>query len=102
MAALSAFFIIHVGAAAQTDDRMGAILYLCGAESEEELDEQEVERFSGFLSRPLEINIASRSRLLSSGLMSQYQVASLCDYRSRSGDILSVAELALVDGFGSG
>ncbi len=102
MAALSAFVIIHVGAAAQTDDRMGAILYLCGAESEEELDEQEVERFSGFLSRPLEINIASRSRLLSSGLMSQYQVASLCDYRSRSGDILSVAELALVDGFGSG
>ena len=46
MAALSAFVIIHVGAAAQTDDRMGAILYLCGAESEEELDEQEVERFS--------------------------------------------------------
>ena len=37
MAALSAFVIIHVGAAAQTDDRMGAILYLCGAESEEEL-----------------------------------------------------------------
>ena len=38
--------------------------------------------------------------MLSSGLMSQYQVASLLDYISRSGDVLSVSELATVDGFG--
>ena len=33
------------------------------------------------------------------GLLSDYQIASLADYRSRSGDILSWEELALVDGF---
>ena len=85
---------------AQSDGRMMAILYLSGADSEEELDEQEVERFAALASRPLEINLASRSRMVSSGLMSQYQVASLIDYRSRNGDVLSVSELAAVDGFG--
>lgn len=85
---------------AQNDKLMNSILFLSGAVSEEDLDEQEVDRFYGFLSRPLEINFASRSRMLSSGLMSQYQVASLMDYRSRSGDVLSVSELATVDGFG--
>lgn len=85
---------------AQNDERLAAVLFLSGASSEEELDEQEVERYYSFLANPLEINIASRSRLLSSGLMSQYQIASLLDYRSRSGDVLSVSELATVDGFG--
>lgn len=85
---------------AQSDNLMKAILYLSGADSEEELDEQEVERFAMLASRPLEINLASRSRMVSSGLMSQYQVASLMDYRSRDGDVLSVSELAAVDGFG--
>ncbi len=91
----------HVAASVRSDDRMRAILYLCGADSEEELDEQEVQRFSAFLSHPLEINLASGSRIASSGLMSQYQVASLLDYRSRNGDVLSVSELALIDGFGN-
>lgn len=85
---------------AQSDNLMKAILYLCGADSEEELDGQEVERFAMLASRPLEINLSSRSRMVSSGLMSQYQVASLMDYRSRDGDVLSVSELAAVDGFG--
>lgn len=85
---------------AQSDNLMKAILYLSGADSEEELDGQEVERFAMLASRPLEINLASRSRMVSSGLMSQYQVASLMDYRSRDGDVLSVSELAAVDGFG--
>ncbi len=85
---------------AQSDERMKAILYLSGADSEEELDEQEVERFAALASRPLEINLASRSRMASCGIMSQYQVASLMDYRSRNGDVLSVSELAAVDGFG--
>lgn len=85
---------------AQSDNLMKAILYLSGADSEEELDGQEVERFAMLASRPLEINLSSRSRMVSSGLMSQYQVASLMDYRSRDGDVLSVSELAAVDGFG--
>ena len=100
IAALLALTIISINMTAQSDERMRATLYLSGADSEEELDEQEVERFSALASRPLEINLASRSRMVSSGLMSQYQVASLMDYRSRNGDVLSVSELAVVDGFG--
>ncbi len=86
--------------AAQDDGRMAAILYLTGAGSEEELDEQEMERFASLASDPLEINLVSGSRMVSSGLLSRYQAASLMDYRSRNGDVLSVSELAAVDGFG--
>lgn len=77
-----------------------AVLALSGASSLEELSESEVERYETFLSHPLQINLAPRSKLLSSGLMSRYQVASLCDYRERTGDVLGVAELSFVDGFG--
>lgn len=100
MVVLYALTVISMNVTAQSDERMKAILYLCGADSEEELDGQEVERFAMLASSPLEINLASRSRMVSSGLMSQYQVASLMDYRSRDGDVLSVSELAAVDGFG--
>ncbi len=99
-AALLALALLPMNMTAQSDERMRAVLYLTGADSEEELDEQEVERFAVLASRPLEINLASISRIVSSGLMSRYQAASLMDYRSRNGDVLSVAELAAVDGFG--
>lgn len=82
-------------------DVVGAILVLTGASSPEDLGESEMERFQQYAEHPLRINQASRGRLLSSGLFSAYQVASLEDYRSRSGDILGVTELGLVDGFGA-
>lgn len=85
---------------AQTRDVMANVLVLTGASSEEELDEVEVTRFQRYLMHPLEINLASRSRLVSSGLLNRYQVASLEDYRSRYGDVLSFSELAAVEGFG--
>ena len=91
---------VPVPVPAQTDVQLSAIMTLAGVSSEEELDEQEIERFLRFISHPLEINLDSRSKLLSGGLLSRYQVASLEDYRSRNGDILSFSELALVDGFG--
>ncbi len=81
-------------------DVVSAVLVLTGASSPEELGESEMERFQHYAAHPLRINQVSRSRLLSSGLFSAYQAASLEDYRSRSGDILGVTELALVDGFG--
>ncbi|MBQ3711624.1 MAG: hypothetical protein II891_04420 [Bacteroidales bacterium] len=81
-------------------DLLGAMLALSGAGSPEELSEYEAERFARFAEHPLELNLASRSRLLSSGLFSAYQVAALEEYRQRSGDILSLTELALVDGIG--
>lgn len=82
------------------DEWMAAVALLSGASVPEELDEYTVEQFSALRSRPLRINLVSRSRLSASGLFSPYQVASLSDYISRHGDILSVAELAAVDGFG--
>lgn len=85
--------------AAAPDALSDAILLLTGASSVEELDEQVIERFSALSERPIDINRCGRSRLLSSGLLSEYQVVSLLDYRSRSGDILSWTELGLIDGF---
>ena len=88
-------------AAAQTEETVRAALYLTGADSAEQLDETLLEELEGYRHRPLPVNRASRARMLESGLLSGYQVASLEDYRSVSGDILSFAELELVDGFGT-
>ncbi len=79
---------------------LGAAVLLSGAGEAESMDESVLERFEAMHARPVPLNLASRSRLLSSGLLTAYQVASLTDYRLRYGDILSVEELALVDGFG--
>ena len=81
-------------------DLLGAMLALSGAGSPEELSEYEAERFAHYAEHQLALNNSSRSRLLSSGLFSAYQVAAIEEYRKRYGDILSLAELALVDGIG--
>lgn len=75
-----------------------AILLITGAESIETLDESVIQRFQELSDAPLDINAAGRSRLLASGLFSPYQTATLLDART-SGDILSYAELSLIDGF---
>jgi len=76
-----------------------AILMLTGAGCIEELDETELERFEAMADHPLCINLASGAKLHSCGLFSDYQVASLQDYISRTGDILSLTELGTVPGF---
>lgn len=76
-----------------------AALSLSGAASEEDLSAETLDEFEFLSQRPLSINRASRSRLLSSGLFSPYQVASLIDYRERNGNILSLNELRSVNGF---
>jgi len=81
------------------DDLSECIFFLSGASSLEELDEREYERYLSLHEHPLMLNLCSRSSMLSSGLMSRYQVASLCDYREREGDVLSAVELSLVSGF---
>ena len=65
----------------------------------ESLDEQEMERYHYLRAHPVRINMVPNSRLLSCGLFTAYQAASLEDYRCRFGDILSEMELAAVDGF---
>ncbi len=76
-----------------------AILTLTGASCVEELSEDEVQRYQSLAAHPVDLNHAGRGRLLATGLLTPYQVASLLDYRARTGDILSWAELSLVDGF---
>ncbi len=71
-----------------------------GTDSAEEIDPYDVERIEEYLEHPLKLNHVSQSGLRESGLLSHYQAASLADYRSRHGDVLSFSELAAVDGFG--
>lgn len=84
---------------AQTSEDMDRILKLTGYDSPEELDGYEVERLESYLERPLKINVVSAAVIRSCGLFSPYQAASLLDYRSRHGDVMSYAELSAVDGF---
>ena len=77
-----------------------AVLFLCGASCLEDLDQTTLEAYRALELRPVELNLCPRSRLLSCGLLSPFQVAALLDERERSGDILSYTELALIDGFG--
>ena len=93
-------FCVSAALSAQNNTILRSIAFLTGAEDVESLDQQEIDRFFFYAAHPLRINSASLSRLVSSGLFSQYQAACLLDYRQRQGDVLSVAELALVDGFG--
>ena len=85
---------------AQQADADEAVLRLLQNYDPEDVSNDEVERLAAYLSSPLPVNLVSLSTLRSSGLMSGYQAASLYDYRLRHGDVLTVAELAAVDGFG--
>ena len=75
------------------------VLAVSGASAMEDLDESQMEMYQHLESNPVDINIASRSALLSCGLFTQYQAVSLIEYRSQWGDILSLGELAAVNGF---
>ena len=96
---LMLFLLVAADCAAQ-DDGMDVILKFLGAEAPEEVDEEEAERLASMLDRPLRINQVTMSRLIDSGLLDRYRAASLNDYRLRHGDVLSLMELSLVDGFG--
>lgn len=94
-----ALFVAVIATLSAPPDFDSALLLLTGASCTEELDENTVEHFRDLERHPVDLNTAGRSRLLATGLMSPFQVASLIDWRSRSGDILSYEELALIDGF---
>ena len=85
---------------AQSEDDIKKIAWFLGVSSEEEVSSEEFELLQDALKHPLKVNLTSRSRLISSGLLTAYQAASLIDYRRRFGNVLSYAELAMVDGFG--
>ena len=100
MIVLTFLLISTLDCMAQQVGEIEKIAAVSGATSEEDLSEEEVERMTELLRRPLKINLLSRSRLVASGLLTGYQAASLIDYRQRFGDVLSYAELSLLDGFG--
>ena len=100
IAITSAALMFCVCLSAQDYDHFAAISEFTGCTSAEELDPDEAERLERFIMRPLRINAADPSRMRESGLLTHYQIVSLADYRSRHGDVLSLTELAAVDGFG--
>ena len=80
-------------------DFESAVLLLSGASAMEELDEAEVARYEALARSPLPLNSASAARMRASGLLSSYQIAVILDARERGGPLLSINELALLDGF---
>ena len=94
--------IVPAVAGNRDDGLEAAILGFTGCTDIEEVGKEELERLTELYSAPLQLNLASRSKLLSSGLFTVYQAAVLLDYRDLAGDILSFEELAALDGFGYG
>ena len=86
---------------AQTDEDLRAIALAVGAAGVEDMDEYELERLTHLLEHPVRINMEGPEKLVAAGVLTRYQAVSLADYRSRHGDVLSLAELSLVDGFTS-
>lgn len=77
-----------------------AVLAVSGAGDLSELSESEMERYYGLLRHPVNVNADGHSRL--EEVLDTWRAASVLDYRSRCGDILSWTELASVDGFNAG
>ena len=84
---------------AQEDEDIRSIVRFMSCDVED-LTDEDIERFSDLLRHPVRINVVKAPELISTGIFTRYQAASLIDYRSRSGQILSLMELASLDGFG--
>ncbi len=91
----------YLGAVDGADYFRDAVLLLSGASSMEELSAEELERYEDLRRKPLDLNRCSRSRLLACGLFTPFQVASILEQRRQSGEILSLTELMLIEGFTS-
>ncbi len=99
---ITLIYQLEANAQSQNFDRIEeAIIFIYGLNSLEEMDEELLERMRNINKHRLKINNLSRSKLLSCGLFTQYQVASFLDYRDRYGDVLSYSELATLNGFNS-
>ena len=85
---------------AQSHGEVDLVMRFLGVTTPEELVEDDLEHLTDYLSKPLEINVVPPRKLLSCGLFSRYQAMSFLEYRKEHGDVLSLAELAAVDGFG--
>ena len=86
-------------AQSQTQEELEAMMQILGVASMEEADAEEIEILMDILKHPVRINYADRRTLQSCGLFTDFQTASLLDYRLRHGYVMSMTELAAVDGF---
>lgn len=64
--------------------------------------EQLVEHFRVLQGRPVDINRATAEELEQLYLLTDFQIVSLMEYRERSGPVLSLTELQLINGFDAG
>ena len=93
-------FLCVASVSAQNSDEVSAISALLSVDPED-LSEEEMEKYSGLLKHRVMLNVASEKELSSTGLFTKFQIASLLDYRLRSGPCMSYMELASLDGFGA-
>jgi len=100
MRAFLVFAILLAGPSPGFPSWEEAAAYLAGAVEMEEMEEETLERFENLHRRPLHLNNASRSAMLSSGLMTPYQAASILDVLRRTGAVRSFTELSMIDGIG--
>ena len=91
---------LSLSISAQETEDLYKLMRMAGVAEIEDVDAYEMERLCYYLRTPLNINESTASRLEKSGLFTPFQIASLTDYLSRHGDILSYTELAALDGFG--
>lgn len=75
------------------------IMNLLGVHSEEMLSEEVVEHYSWYIEHPLDLNLADRKEMEESELFTGFQMASLLDYRKRTGALQSFMELSVLEGF---
>ena len=84
---------------AQRPEFIDAVRSLTGETDIESVDADQMEHFHYLYQHPVDVNKSTRASLESIGLLTPFQIASLIDYRDRHGYILSIVELAAVDGF---
>ena len=68
-------------------------------DDESQISEDALETHQELLLYPINLNLATMEQLLSCGLFSVFQVHSILSYREKYGDLLSVYELASLEGF---
>ena len=93
-----------IGLYAQTDDDGRQTVETLMENLSEELDEdadieQIAEDLESFLQNPININTATADDLAKLHFLNEFQIASLTEYVRRNGPMLTIYELAMVDGF---
>ncbi len=85
---------------AQEHELINAILAIRHLAGPEELEESVIEHYLELYDNKLDLNTATKKQLQEALLLDEYQIFNLLEYREKYGNILSVKELSLLNGFG--